>query len=35
MGWDEVSGMKQLMRYAHLVDETLKEAVDGLPAINY
>lgn len=35
MGWDEVSGMKQLMRYAHLVDETLKEAVDSLPEINY
>lgn len=35
MGWDEVSGMKQLMRYAHLVDETLKEAVDSLPEIEY
>jgi integrase/recombinase XerD len=31
MGWSEGSGMKQLMRYAHLVDESLKAAVDGLP----
>jgi len=35
MGWSEESGMRHLMRYAHLVDETLKEAVDSLPEINY
>lgn len=33
MGWSESSGMRQIMRYAHLVDENLKKAVDSLPAI--
>jgi len=32
--WDETA-MSNVMRYAHLVDETLKEAVDSLPEINY
>lgn len=31
MGWSEESGMRNLMRYAHLVDESLKAAVHGLP----
>ncbi len=31
MGWSETSGMRNLMRYAHLVDESLKAAVDSLP----
>jgi hypothetical protein len=34
MGWDERSGMEHLGRYAHLIDESARNAVDSLPAIN-
>lgn len=31
MGWSEESGMRNLMRYAHLVDDAITEAVNTLP----
>jgi len=33
MGWSEDEGMKHLMRYSHLVDDSAKNAVDGLPKL--
>ena len=33
MGWSEGSGMRQIMRYSHLVDGSMKKAVDLLPEI--
>ena len=35
MGWSEESGMKHLSRYAHLVDDSMKKAVDSLPEITF
>lgn len=33
MGWDEKSGMEHILRYAHLVDENVKDAVSQLDSI--
>ena len=33
MGWDEKSGMEHILRYAHLVDENVKDAVNQLDNI--
>ena len=33
MGWDEKSGMEHILRYAHLVDENVKDAVGQLDSI--